>query len=351
MRSTRLRFALAFSVLVGAAVLVSGGGATQRLAIADWKILPGPGKVTYDEQIAYRATFKTDSKSTLNKVTALMTIPVAEDPDGPDVEAGPTPESHTCPSEPQIVPVADGPDQWICNFGTVVAGADELVLTVVWKAPTLERQTICTDCLETHVKWLMKEGPNDTTDPNDTPVDKMLFATLLPTGDIPEDDGETLLAGGYETAPSSCAGSSAGNLKTQGALGAENKIITTVCFPTDVFPSAGESQDTGYATFLTETPGNPRHTDVCIAKLGTDCAPGYEDENFFVNWGGKKITVVILAFVPKKPEITTVKHNDVPMTAQTCQATGDCVVSITYNNPGKFYRIEVTSGSNGFYDF
>ena len=79
------------------------------------EILPGPGRVTYDEQIAYRATFETNSKSTLNKVKARITVPVAE-----GVEASPLPESHTCPSTPEIRQIADGPDEWACDFGTVV---------------------------------------------------------------------------------------------------------------------------------------------------------------------------------------------------------------------------------------
>jgi hypothetical protein len=116
-----------------------------------------------------------------------------------------------------------------------------------------------------------------------------------------------------------------------------------------VFPPTG--QDRGYATVITETAGNAHHTEVCIAALGTDCVPGYEDEDFFGNWNKKVITVVIQAFIPKKPEVTTVSHNGVPMTADTCTNAGDCVVSITYDNPGKFYTIVVTSGSNGYYDF
>ena len=96
---------------------------------------------------------------------------------------------------------------------------------------------------------------------------------------------------------------------------------------------------------------DPHHTDVCIAALGTDCVQGYKDENFFGNWNKKVITVVIQAFVPKNPAITSVSHNGVTMDADTCKNAGDCVLSITYDNQGKFYTIVLTSGTNGFYDF
>ena len=341
MRSTRVRFAVALSVVLGAAVLISVGGATQRLADATFRTFPGPGKVTEGELIAYRATFKTRSTSTLNKVKARMTIPAAN-----GVEA--TIDSHTCPTTPQIVPIADGPDEWVCDFGTVVPGADELVLTIVWKVPPLEQQTVCTDCLRTDVKWSVKEGVNDTDDPNDAFAKATLLATVLPEGAVPEaGKGETLLAGGYEKAAASCAASSAGNLKTQGVLGVGNPIITKACLPDGVFPLTG--QDRGYTTFITETAGNPRHTEVCVAALGTDCGPEYVDENFFGNFDKKVITVVILSFVPKKPEVTTVLHNGVPMDADTCKNAGDCVLDITYDNPGKFYTLLLTSGSNGNY--
>lgn len=344
MRSTRLRIAFALLVVVGAVVFATAGGASQRLADATFKVFPGPGKVTEGQLIAYRATFKTRSTSTLNKVKASQTIPTAN-----GVEA--TIESHTCPSQPQIVPIADGPDEWVCNFGTVIPTTPELVLTIVWNVPPLAQQTVCTDCLRSDVKWTVKEGVNDQDDPNDAWAKATLLATVLPEGEIPEaGKGETLLAGGYENAAASCAGSSAGNLKTQGVLGVANPVITKACFPTGVFPLTG--QDRGYATVITETAGDAHHTEVCIAALGTDCVPGYDDEDFFGNWNKKVITVVIQVFLPKKPDITSVSHNGVPMTAQTCADAGDCIVgSPTYDNQDKFWTIIVTSGTNGVYDY
>jgi hypothetical protein len=345
----RSRIALAFVVLAGAVVFTTAGSATQRLADATFKVFPGPGKVTYDELIAYRATFETKSTSTLNKVLARQTIPVAQ---GQEAVI----DSHTCPTTPVIVPIDGGPDEWICNFGTVLPGAPKLVLTTVWRVPTLDQETICTDCLESTGKWTIKEGIHDIPNPNDTFGEAQLLATLIPKGDIPETNGETLLAGGYENASAnSCAESSSdGNLKTHGVISLANPIITKYCLTAAAFlppfiPVG--SPDQGYASTITETLGNAQHTEVCIAKLGTDCGTNL-DQNFFP---GAVVTVVIQVadgFLDKGYQITTVSHNGVEMTAATCAATGDCVLDIDLSN-GKFkvWTILLTSGSNGFYDF
>ena len=171
-----------------------------------------------------------------------------------------------------IVPVADGPDAWVCDFGTVLPTTPKLVLTVVWNVPPLEQQTVCTGCLTSDVKWTVKEGVNDLDDPNDAWAKATLLATVLPEGEIPEaGKGETLLAGGYENAAASCAGSSAGNLKTQGALGVGNPIITKACFPEGVFPLTG--QDRGYATVLTERAAEPVIPTCASRRSGRIASP------------------------------------------------------------------------------
>ena len=116
------------------------------------------------------------------------------------------------------------------------------------------------------------------------------------------------------------------------------------------------ARDLGYATTITETSGNARHTDVCIAALGTNCGPGSIDQNFFLT--GSVVTVVIKVAdaaiqtpAPGRETIDSVSHNGVLMTAATCAAAGDCVVSINLDNKTKIWTIVVTSGTNGYYDF
>lgn len=348
------RLVLGFLVLVGAVAIASGGSAGQRVVEADFKVFPGPAKVTYDELIAYRATFLTKSKASLQKVRFVQTIPVAA---GEDAVL----ETHTCPTTPETVVVADGPDQWVCTFGTVPSGTPKLVVTSVWKAPNLGGTTICTGCLESEGAWFLNEGTNDVSNPNDRFGYAEVFATLLPSGDIPETNGETLLAGGYEIgAVASCAGG--GNLKTHGVIGIANPIVTKFCLPDDAFAPPFiplGSGDPGYATTITETSGNPRQTEICIAQLGTDCVPGYADQGFFTPAEPDDVVTVVIQVsdaaiqTPAKGRetIESVSHNGVPMTAATCSTAGDCIVSITLDNQTKIWTIVVTSGTNGLYDF
>jgi hypothetical protein len=39
------------------------------------------------------------------------------------------------------------------------------------------------------------------------------------------------------------------------------------------------------------------------------------------------------------------------MTAATCAAAGDCVVSINLDNKTKIWTIVVTAGTNGYFDW
>ena len=74
------RLALGLLVLVGAVAIASGGSAGQRRS---WRTSRSSlvRQVTYDELIAYRATFETKSKASLQKVRFVQTIPVAEGQD------------------------------------------------------------------------------------------------------------------------------------------------------------------------------------------------------------------------------------------------------------------------------
>ena len=360
MRRAWGRMVLALLVVAGAVVLVSSGGATQRLAEADFLVLPGPAEVTYDELIAYRATFLTESQATLQDVTFQQTFPTAA-----GQEAGP-PVVHTCPTEPEIVEVADGPDLWVCHFGRIVPGTPQRVVTIVWQAPNLGQTTICDGCLTSTGEWNLNEAASEAPNPgNDTFGQATRTATLLPSGAIPETNGETLRAGGYEieAAGGACGDTeSAGNLKSHGVIGFSNPVITKFCMPPGAFlppviPVA--SADPGFATTITETSGNPRTTEICIAQLGTECIPGYDDQNFFST--GLVVTVAIRVADaaiqtpdPGRETIESVSHNgdtlDGPGGA-TCVTSGDCLLSIDLDNRTKVWTILLTSGSNGFYDW
>jgi hypothetical protein len=347
MKAVWVRLALGVVAVATAVTIVAGGSAGPRAAIATFAAFPGPGQVTYDELIAYRATFENTSGSSLTHVRFRQSVPVVG-------TVAATFVTSTCPTTPTTVSTPTGPE-WVCSFGQVPAGSPELKLTIVWRAPILTGDVDgCVGCLVSTGRWSVKEGINDPGDPNDTFGKTTTFATML-AGDGGQ---ETLVAGGYEMASTSCGTAGDGNLHTLPVISVPgNPISTTFCLPAGAFtliPSG--SPDLGYATTIAETAGNARHTEVCIAALGTNCGPGYVDQNFFVI--GSVVTVVIQVAdaaiqtpAPGRETITSVSHNGVPMTAATCAATGDCIVSINLNNQTKIWTIVVTSGTNGSYDF
>lgn len=275
------RLALACLVMVGAiVVMVPGGSAGNREDSTEqfFDAVPGPGAVTYDENIAYRATFTNTGNSTFTHVVFRMRVPfVAASGSQPYVEA--TPVDDTCPSTPVTINTVNGPE-WTCDLGMLgpgTAGEAQLVLTSVWRVPALTLAGDCPGCLVTNGRWTIKEGLNDGSDLNDAfpPGGIPVAATLLSAESETLDSTDTTLAGGYEI--EACTSPLAeGSLRTKPSLNASsNPVSTTVCLPT--IPS--NATDLGLATTIVEgplQPGNPGHaalgrSDVCVATLGTNC--------------------------------------------------------------------------------
>ena len=339
------RLAAACVAVVGAAILATGGSAGPRAAEVTFDAFPGPGQVTYGQQIAYKATFKNTSGTTLTHVMFRQSYPVAS-----GVAA--TPADDTCPTTPTTITTSTG-KEWICDFGNQVANAAPLALTIVWKAPPQTSTSNCPDCLVSNGRWTVKEGVNDVSDPNDAIPQggKTVTATLLASN---VGGGELLKAGGYETGPTSCADpKGAGNLQTNPLVSLTNPVTTTVCFPAFTIPP-GNLVDLGFATTITETAGNARHSEVCIADLGTNCGPTYIDANFAPQAVTHVFHVADAALLPKNYTITTVSHNGGPPTVQgACDVNGFCVVTIRLDNikGTKIWTIVVTSPTNGYFDW
>ena len=346
MKSRWGRLVLASTAVVGAAILASGGSAGPRVADVTFDAFPGPGQVTYGQQIAYKATFQNTSGTTLTHVMFRQSYPKAN-----GVES--TPVDDTCPVAPVTITKPDGTHEWTCDFGNQVANAAPLALTIVWQVPPQGSATAnCPGCLVSNGRWTVKEGVNDVSDPNDAfpPGGITVTATLLASN---SGGGETLKAGGYETQGASCADTAgAGNLRTNPDVSLANPVVTTVCLPPFTIPSSNHV-DLGYVTTITETLGNARHSEVCVAVLGTNCGNGYVDASF----APQVITHVFHvadAALPKNYSITTVSHNGGPPTVEgACDPSGMCVVSIDLVNVKgtKIWTIVVTSPTNGSWDW
>jgi hypothetical protein len=347
MKGARLLGVAAAAIV--AAFLAVSGSAGNRTGEFTFDAFPGPGRVTYDEIIAYKATFTNVGNSTFTQAAFRMRIPYAQVGSPPYAQASFV--SSTCPTTPVVVQAPAGPE-WVCGFGKLTpgqAGTPQLKLTVLWRAPTLASPDDCPGCLKTNGRWTIKEGVNDTADPNDAfpPGGKNVDATILSSG---PGSTETLLAGGYETqAVATCdAHTSPGNLRTNPLISLTNPVSTKFCLPAFTLPTG--SQDLGYVTTITETSGNARRSEVCIAALGTTCGAGYVDANF----SPKLVTHVFqvaAGALPAHYAITQVFHNGVLLTGATCAATGDCVVSISFDSATGIWTIVATSPTNGLWDW
>lgn len=364
------RLVLACLVAVSAiVVMVPGGSAGNRTAEVFFDAVPGPGAVTYGENIAYRATFTNTSGSTYTHVMLRMRVPYVDASGSqPYVEASFV--DSTCPVNDGLgvtVPLSTGGSEWQCDFGTVAAGTagtPQIILSVVWKAPTLTLAGDCPRCLKTNGRFTAKEGTNDVSDPNDAfyppggGPDVLTLATLLSAESTTLNSTDTTMAGGYEI--EACTNPlGAGSLRTKPTLHASlNPVSTTVCIPS--IPS--NATDLGLATTIVEGPlqaGNPGHavlgrSDVCVAALGANCGRfgEYPPQPFGT---ANPLTLVFRiadAALTNGDKITQVWHNGTLL--NTCLAdpnnANGCLVSIDRSGgPVKTSTVIVKSPTNGWY--
>lgn len=328
MNRTRGRLVVACLAVIGAAIAVAGGSAGNRTGVATFDAVPGPGAVTYEENIAYKATFLWTGGSAATHVEFRQTRPVATF-GGVDYPA--TLVAATCDAAFQ------GNDL-VCAFGKLSAGAPPVEVTVVWRAPTIPSPSGCPSCLETNGRFLVKEGVK-TDDGNDTfPVGGIDVAARLLGG---EGTQETLTAGGYELGACTGGGSS---LKTNQAVSLANPVATSFCLPA----FATTATNLGLATTITELLGNAHQSEVCIAALGENCGDSYIAADFGPSATTFVFTVASAA-LPKGYKITQVFHNGELLTDETCERTEnpECLVSIDLNNKTKIWTIVATSETNG----
>lgn len=324
MNRTRWRLMAACLAVLGAAIAVAGGSAGNRDGNGTLAAVPGPGSVTYGENIAYTATFDNTSGAVFTHVVFRMPAPIAT------FEGDEYPATFVAASCP--VTIANGVVS--CDFGQLRPEEVPERLTMVWKAPTIPSQTGCPSCLVADGSWFIKEGK--ATNGNEE----------FPVGPVParllaaEASQETLAAGGYELG--ACTGGS--SLKTNQAVSAANPVSTSFCLP--AFATSGT--DIGLATTITEEPGNAQKSEVCIAALGQNCGGTYTAADF----GPSQVTFVFRvadAALPKGYKITQVFHNGEFLTAATCARTvnPECLVSISLDNRTKIWTIIATSETNG----
>jgi hypothetical protein len=332
MNRTRGRLVVACLAVIGAAVAVSGGSAGNRDGDPTFKAVPGPGSVTYGENIAYSATLDNTSKATFTQVKFQQSVPVATW-EGEEYPAG-NPVAASCPYT-----ITDG--VLTCTLAQLAPNDPPARVTIVWQAPTIPSPTGCDGCLTSHGTFFIKEG-KPTNGNEEIPAGGIDEAADLLAG---ESSQETLLAGGYELAACTAGGSS---LKTNQAVSLQNPVASSFCLPS----FAPQGPDLGLATTITELEDNAHQSEACIAALGEDCADpeGYVAADF--GPGVVTYTFKVAAdALPNGYKITQVFHNGEELTAETCERTEnpECLVSITLENfqGTKIWTIIATSETNG----
>ncbi len=345
------------------AVVAPGGSAGKRSLDFTFEAVPGPGEVTYGENIAYRAEISNDSGSTQTHVIFRMGTPYT----GSSTDPVPAAEfvDSTCPvndGQGVWVTYADGTSEWTCDVGTLAAttdGAPQVTLSIVWRVLPSAATQDCDDCLNADARVTVKEGLNDQTNPNDAflPGNEQLPATLLAANSDASQNTDS--AGGYEIeACTDPAGAS--SLRTKQKLDAQNPVSTTVCIPT--IPT--DANNLGLATTILEQAsqsGDPGHqslgrSDVCVAQLGQNCGPygSYDAQDFGTAHPLTLVFRIADAALPNGERITVVYHNGDPLPTCVLSPTNanGCTDSIVRSGgPVKIWTIVVTSPTNGFYNW
>jgi uncharacterized repeat protein (TIGR01451 family) len=329
MKRARGRLMVACLVVAASAVAIAGGSAGNRVATPTLEAVPGPGAVSYGQNIAYTATFSNDGNSTFTHTTFTMPPPVI------------TATGETTTFVKASCGSLDSAGALTCDFGSLNAGGS-VRLTVVWNVPAGDSKPGCTgtNCLVASSTWQIKE--NKATNSNET-FTQTANADLIGTSPT-EPVSNQLRAGGYEIAP--CAAGSP-SLSTSQSVSKTNPVATSFCLPS----FTTNATDLGLATTITETAGSARTSEVCVAALGQNC-PGGSRADFGPTGGVISFKFLVSAdALPKKYEITKVFHDGHEVTAATCAADNECVTSIKLDRKTNVWTILTTAETNGSWDW
>lgn len=323
MKHARGRLLVACLAAAAAAIAVAGGSAGNRVGTPTLDAVPGPGAVSYGQNIAYTASFSNDGNSTFTHATFKMAPPVIQ------------PTGETAGFVKASCGSVDSAGVLTCDFGSLASGAVAR-LTVVWNVPAGDSTPGCTDCLVADSTWQINE--NKATNSNET-FTQSETADLIGTSPT-EPVSNQLRAGGYEVASCAAGGSS---LSTNQAVSKSNPVATSFCLP----DFATNETDLGLATTITETAGNARASEVCVAALGQNCPAGSRAD-FGPSGGVISFKFLVSAdALPKNYKITTISHDGHEVTAATCAADNECVTSIKLDRKTRIWTILTTAETNG----
>ena len=171
----------------------------------------------------------------------------------------------------------------------------------MWNVPAGDSKPGCTgaDCLvaDEHLADQREQGDERERDLHADRETADLIGTS-PTDPV----SNQLRAGGYEITGCAAGGSS---LSTNQAVSKSNPVATSFCLP----GFATTATDLGLATTITETAGNARTSEVCVAALGQNCPAGSRAD-FGTSGGVITFTFLVSAdALPKNYKIEKVFHD------------------------------------------
>jgi hypothetical protein len=318
-------FAALMAVLAIAALVVmtATAPAGNRTPTPTLVGLPGPGEVTYGQNVAYTATLPNQQSSTFTHVQFHNPIPQTV-ANGQTLAA--TLMYASCPGTLTAT-------EFVCNETSVPANETARV-TIVWKTPAAGESVAGCACMTNSSYWTIKEGTGKPGSAGpDTFASPVVSTSLLVVPDPVE-------AGGY--ALTACTNpSSQSSLATNPTVGPGNPLATKVCastVPGLVFdPGLVIEVDEGVGPFNL---GVTQTSTICIPAPGQTCASNYTPWTFS--------PPATLSFtidnrsLPSGEKIDRVLHNGVDVTSS-------CTIKVV--NSLKITQVTCLAAQQGGWDF
>ncbi len=323
--SASIAAVLALGAVALLVLAVGNAPAGNRAPVPTLVGFPGPGEVTYGQNVAYTATLPNAQSSTFTHVNFHDPIPTTVS--GTQTLTA-TLEYASCAGTLTAT-------EFVCDEMTVPAGQTAKV-TIVWQTPLAGSSTNCPAatpvCMTNGSFWTIKEGTGKPGSAGPDTFSSPLVATsLLVVPDFVE-------AGGY--ALNACTNpATQKSLETNPAVGPTNKLATKVCAST----VPGQVFDPGVSIEIDEGPGSgiTESSTICIPAPGQKCeTSGYTPWTFSPR---ATFTFVIdNTTLPKGEKVDKVLHDNVDV-------TGDC--TITISNPTKKTTVACQASINGSWNF
>jgi hypothetical protein len=308
------------AVLVVATATAPAG---NRAPVPTLAGLPGPGEVTYGQNVAYTATLPNEQSSTFTHVQFHNPIPKTF------VNGHPLPATLMYASCPGTLTATE----FVCDETTVPANQTARV-TIVWKTPTGGESSPGCQCMTNSSFWTIKEGTGKPGSSGpDTFPSPVVSTSLLVVPDPVE-------AGGYALGACTNPGTQT-SLETNQTVGASNPLATKVCastVPNQLFdPGLVIEVDEGIGP---HNLGVTQTSTICIPAPGETCAPGYDPWLFSPP---ATLTFVIAnATLPKGEKIDRVLHDGIDVTAS-------CTITVV--NKTKTTVVTCSAAEQGGWDF